>query len=464
MLACQKSAYNVSSKAEYTLRFNILRDEASIDKMIEGLVTPSKPIKVDIKEEVVSQWIQRRKRVFSKGWTKQIIKNTLMHMFDNYTSTIFVTIRNRKPELYIIYNTELNNLKTPILNKLRLPCKLPPWIRVRATGCLLNFELKNDKEFKPFSCNGKEMIDKEWYKTPSYTPIFYYDEFKRFLEYLCKHRAIPDMDFVINYKDQIIAPQTLKSHQMLPIYSNCTAEGYNDIPILTPDELIQIFNIHSISRDCKNPYKGLKTPAWKDRISTAVFRGSATGCGNDVNNNMRFALAALDAAWKKNNMYNEKNTIDGKPFLDAGVVSWGTRRMKVIRGTNRANYPNMKALTSVHGIKLKPFMTMQEQRDYKYVLYVEGNVLAYRLGYLFSTKSVVFYVKSAYKPWFYDKLKHKENCIMIESNLSNLAENITWCKKNDGDAHKIAKSGYNLYKDIIGNKDYVMDYMEQVLI
>jgi hypothetical protein len=336
---------------------------------------------------------------------------------------------------------------------------------VKTTGCLVNFELKDTKHVpsaKQVMCNNKKLIDVEWYQNPTYDPIFYFDEFSKFLEILCKKRDVYDCDFIINFKDQVIIPRSANL-RLLPILSNCTTNIHNDIPIVTPDELVQAFNIHSISRGCLNPYADLPSFAWKERIPTVFFRGSATGCGNDTKTNIRFAVAEIDSKWKLDDTYNHKNNIDGIPFLDAGVVSWGTRRMKVTRGTTKANYPDIGLLTKTHGIKLKDFVSMNDQRQYKYVLYLEGNVFAYRLAYLFSTQSVVFYVESEYKPWFYDLLKHMHNCIMIKRDLSNLASSIEWCKRHDKEAYMIAKNGYQLYKKQIGNKQYILDYMSSVL-
>lgn len=460
MLTCKKTTYDTSKEKEYISRFNIHQDIKSINHLVDNLTIPEVRKNYTPKDNI-KQWIKDKHFKFSKEWSKQIVRKTLLYIFYNSTSSMFVSIRNKTPNVYIIYNPELNNIKDKIL----FPCKIPAWIRVKKTGCLINFDIKKQesKDVKPFVCNGKQIVDTEWYKQQTYTPIFYYDEFSKFLTYLCKHRDIPDMDFVINYKDQLIVPSKYQVENILPIYSNCTADDYNDVPIVTPDELIQIFNIHSISRNCENPFKGLITPAWKNRRATLVFRGSATGCGNDIGTNSRFRVAALDAKWCKDNKYNDKNSVDGVRYLDAGIVSWGTRRMKITRGTNKANYPNIIKLSKEYGIKLKKFMTLQEQRQYKYVLYIEGNVYAYRLAYLFSTKSVVFYVKSDYKPWFYDNLKHMENCIMIENDYSNLADMITWCKTNDKGAYKIAVNGYILYKDTIGKKDVVLDYMTELL-
>lgn len=446
METCKKTLYDITRKDEYIKRFNIIENINDLNNLINTLTKPSITYS-------------------GKLWRKENIRNTLLYLFNNSTSSLFVSIRNKKPIIHLLTKERKNDMIDS--KQMILPCTIPSWILIKRTGCLLNFELRRQSstnDIKSFKCKGKDLIDKEWYKYPTYIPIFYYDEYHKFFIYLCKHRDIQDVDFIINFKDQLIVPSNLNINNMISIYSNCSKNGYKDIPIITPDEIVQIFGVYSISRNCENPFKGLRIPAWKYRKPTVVFRGSATGCGNDIKTNMRLNLAYLDGLWANDPLFNKNNNIDGIPYLDAGIISWGTRKLKIIRETNKADYPNIKELMEKYHIKLKQFMSLQEQRGYKYVIYVEGNVLAYRLAYLFSTKSVVFYVKSEYEPWFYNKLRHMENCIMIESDLTNLSEYITWCKKNDNKAYNIAKNGYKLYKEYIGNKEYVMDYMYNKLL
>ena len=458
MLACKKSIYDKYSQEEFNKRFNVINSKEQITHLVETILPPEvhqSTIKTNVP---LPPWIQAKKKAFVKTWTRQLLSKTLWYMFHVSTSSLFVSIRKGKPVVYLITNP---TMISPAFKHVSFPCKIPSAVRVKTTGCLINFELKDPKNIpsaKNVMCNNKAIVDVEWYKKPSYDPIFYFDEFTALLEILCKKRPIRDCDFLINFKDQVLIPKSLDL-KLLPILSNCTTDDHNDIPIITPDEIVQAFKVHSISRNCVNPYENLPTYLWKDRVPTVIFRGSATGCGNDTTNNIRFAVAEIDAKWAKDDAYNANNTVDKTPFIDAGIVSWGTRRMKIARGTKQANFPDIGNLTKNRGIKLKDYVSMEDQRKYKYALYLEGNVMAYRLAYLFSTQSVVFYVESEYKPWFYDLLKDNQNCIFIKRDLSNLAKAIAWCKTHDKEAHKIATNGYQMYKKFIGNKDYILDYM-----
>lgn len=472
MQACKKSAYDQKSKKQFNDRFNVINTKEQLTHLVETLPPPefTKTHQTTKAPNSLPPWIQDKKKAFSKSWSKQALTKTLWYVFHVSTSSLFVSIRKSKPIVYLITNP---NMISPAFKHVQFPCKIPSTIRVKTTGCLINFELKDPNSqhipsHQSVMCNNKPLVDVEWYKNPSYDPIFYFDEFTALLNILCKKRTIQDCDFIINFKDQVLLPRSsdpsLKTNILLPILSNCTSDNHLDIPIITPDEIVQAFKVHSISRNCVNPYDNLPTFPWKDRIPTAIFRGSATGCGSTTTTNIRIAVAALDALWNKDNTYNHNNMIDKIPFMDAGIVSWGTRRMKIARGTTQANYPNIPHLTKHHDIKLKEFVSMEDQRKYKYALYLEGNVMAYRLAYLFSTKSVVLYVESEYKPWFYDLLRDNHNCIFIKRDLSNLAKVIKWCKEHDKEAYQIATNGYNMYKKIIGNKDYILDYMQHILL
>ncbi len=67
-------------------------------------------------------------------------------------------------------------------------------------------------------------------------------------------------------------------------------------------------------------------------------------------------------------------------------------------------------------------MSHQEQAKYKYIIYIEGNVSAYRGAFLFSMGSVVIWIKSNFKLWFEKKLKHRENCILIEPDFQRILQ------------------------------------------
>jgi hypothetical protein len=89
---------------------------------------------------------------------------------------------------------------------------------------------------------------------------------------------------------------------------------------------------------------------------------------------------------------------------------------------------------------------------------VDGNVAAYRLGFLFSLNAVVFIVDGKYKLWFQDKLVENKHYIRIKSDLSDLKEKIYWCKKHDAECKQIALNALKFHNETFTN-DHMYDYM-----
>ena len=61
---------------------------------------------------------------------------------------------------------------------------------------------------------------------------------------------------------------------------------------------------------------------WSDKIETAVFRGSTTGCGVDFETNLRLRLAKLSI----DSTPKDKHVV---PYLDAKITKWNLRPRKL---------------------------------------------------------------------------------------------------------------------------------------
>ena len=98
---------------------------------------------------------------------------------------------------------------------------------------------------------------------------------------------------------------------------------------------------------CANLNRGDIVTDWNKKIPTAIFRGSATGCGITPETNQRLKVAELSEIWSKDNNYNKNNKIDGIPYLNAGVVGWNRRDKKFIGkpvdiiNTSRLNFKKL---------------------------------------------------------------------------------------------------------------------------
>ena len=95
------------------------------------------------------------------------------------------------------------------------------------------------------------------------------------------------------------------------------------------------------------------------------------------------------------------------------------------------------------GVNLVEYVDQEEQKKYKYVIYIEGNSAAYRLSYMLSNDYVVLIVKSKFKLWYEELLKEYEHYVPIKEDLSDLSEIIKWCKQNDSKCKEIMINANN---------------------
>ena len=163
---------------------------------------------------------------------------------------------------------------------------------------------------------------------------------------------------------------------------------------------------------------------------------------------MRLKLAYLSNKWQ--------DADTNKQILDAKIVRWAFKLKKTEKDHyfNRISTKKLNAL----GIELGDKVPIDELYKYKYLINVDGNVAAYRLGFLFSLNSVVFIVDGKYKLWFQDKLVENKHYISIKSDLSDLKEKIFWCKNHDKECKEIANNGLEFYEKTF-SKENMFDYM-----
>lgn len=373
---------------------------------------------------------------------KQSIINTFKYIFYNHFSGIYVSIRDSKVKFFRLFENEkyINQYSEELKNK--------SYINVR-----------EPETWKIIQCVARKY---DYSKSDQHYVVDYYHEMEVLFNLLCEKSLVSDIDFFINYRDQNILKKDLtdpfhhitdsknsklKQHKYTsyaPIFSFCTQDNYLDIPIITPNDISRISGGYIIGA-CNTNFETDINRDWKTKKNIAIFRGSSTGCGYDIESNPRLKISYLNQKWKKQN----------KKLIDAGIVRLNTRAIKKV--SNKKFGKSKKNL-----VPELYFMSMKEQSNYKYTICIEGYVSAYRLGYLFSTNSVVIYIKSDYKPWFYHLLDHKYNCIMVKNDLSDLEEKIKWLQKNDKQSELIAMRGLELYMDHLITMP-IIRYMNLVL-
>lgn len=381
------------------------------------------------------------------------VKASLFYMFNKYKMGYYVRIRNNKLVLFCyLYNVNYSNplsdkFKVPYYNSKIISKDKTKWMDL---GSMIR---SSEKKYEDFA------ID------------FYYYQVKFFIQHILENYKIQDCDFIVSHKDRLTIKQDLteaseevvgsekyplnkkfKFKEYIPFLSFCYNKRYSDIPMPTPDDILREYNLFIPGNgNCKNYYIVDLNHDWNKKKNIAVFRGSFTGSSSHIRRNPRLHVSLLNNQWKYDT---------DKKLLDAGITNFRGR----FRGRKEINkkYIEFLDVNYTKQLNIEP-LDHKEQSYYKYVLYIEGNVAAYRGAYLFAFKSVVLWVESKkYYLWFEPHLKNKKNCIIIKHDLSNLKESIEWLQNNDDKAKEIAEEGYKLYTDIL-TKNGLEDYFQYLL-
>lgn len=206
------------------------------------------------------------------------------------------------------------------------------------------------------------------------------------------------------------AASPLLHTRALPVLSGYTGPEYADIPIPLPNDVAVI-----------------RFTPWASRHARAVFRGSATGCGNTVSTNQRIALVALSRS--------------APTVLDAKLTSW-SHRDKVAGGRVHRTHPlpDMQASRTF-------FLSPQAQTRFKYTVYVDGHSASNRFACLLAMHSCILRVASpANLPgselWFYHMLKPWVHYVPVAADLSDLLTQLHWLCAHDAIAERIARNGW----------------------
>ena len=286
-----------------------------------------------------------------------------------------------------------------------------------------------------------------------YTPSR--DKTRRLNEYydVMDGMQIPNGMFILNMTDAVILrndgtepfPMVTGSKRLgkynfshhIPIMSMSGQAGYSDIPIPNYDDIINIYDDNKMLE-----YTTYITTWENKKISKAVFRGGPSGCGYTPESNMRLKLKTINSKYLDVELTGKGRTIDSMSIKFDPVYGLGMLNT---------------------GIKPAPaFLTMLEQSNYKYIIHVDGNVIAYRLLTTMRTGSLILRVASPYRSWFDHLIQPSVHYIEIKQDLSDLKERLDWCIKNDTKCKEIAQNGLNFAISIL-RKDFLKSYFQKIL-
>lgn len=221
-----------------------------------------------------------------------------------------------------------------------------------------------------------------------------------------------------------IEPPTPIQTPLLPIFSTSGQQGYWDIPIPTYD-------------DIKHDTAIQWNTDWDTKKEVAVFRGGPTGCGTRADTNSRLAVAKMKS-----------------PLLDAGVVSGESRSI-------RFDPKHGLSMLSMEGITPVGRLSMEQQSDHKYIIHIDGNVLAYRLLTTMLSGSLILRIKSPYVSWIDHYLFPNQHYIEVEE-PKDLLKKIAWCKENDEICQRIALRSKELATRVL-SPHFLKDYFTKLV-
>jgi hypothetical protein len=172
---------------------------------------------------------------------------------------------------------------------------------------------------------------------------------------------------------------------------------------------------------------------WQDRERRVFWRGSSTGGGF---NNLtvesflglpRYRLCAagarlhglLDA--KLTNIVHAKGASEAEQILD---------------------FLNSQGLFA-------PRVPQIEFMKYRFQIDIDGISNAWGLLLKLLMGSCVLKVASEWRQWYYDKLRPWVHYVPVKNDLSDLAEQVSWCLEHDSDAEEIGSRGRELASGIV---------------
>ncbi|PYE86531.1 glycosyl transferase family 90 [Phyllobacterium leguminum] len=101
---------------------------------------------------------------------------------------------------------------------------------------------------------------------------------------------------------------------------------------------------------------------------------------------------------------------------------------------------------------MKPWLSMEQQLGYKYIVSVEGNDVATNLKWIMSSNSLCMMPKCVYETWFMEGLLVPGfHFVLLNDDISDLEEKISYYNDNPAEAEEIIKSA-QMYTSMFYNK------------
>lgn len=133
---------------------------------------------------------------------------------------------------------------------------------------------------------------------------------------------------------------------------------------------------------------------------------------------------------------------------------------------------NRDTLLFRYKLALKENMTIQQMRQYKYIISLEGNDKDSGLNWKLKSNSVVLMCKPIINSWLMEeKLQPNVHYIQIKDDLSDLEEKIDWCNNHSNICHDIIYNANqymtqfdDLYTENLIESEVLTNFLEKIKI
>ena len=414
------------------------------------------------------------------NYNYESIYNTFNYLFNYMKKGIYVSIRNNKLKFLPFSNANyrnpnfarlyLDNKDKKLLNELKEEVQHR---RGKNKEKIKEIYEKLNKKLSEFEkrTNQKREFEKDrqrWISNNCNIRNFgqgnvegdiNHNIYRDLLEETCKTIKVNDCDFFMNVRDfpllhkrylepynelfddiheRAVIPRMYQT-KMCPILSNSKNEDYGDILMVNADDWSRVSKKYYMDwKDgCKKKTDILMKIKFKDKINKVIFRGSATGCGQTIETNMRLKAAEIGKNYPE--------------IFDIGITDWNARPKK------SKNKPVDIIDSRNFSFSLKEKIVDEEKFKYKYILHIDGHVSAYRLGGELNSGSVILKVESKNIQWISHLLEAYIHYVPIKKDLSDLVEKYEWCENNEKACEKIINNSKLIYKKFL-SKDGILSY------
>ena len=430
-------------------------------------------------DQFLQEWVLFNREIPESNCEKQELSvhdifNTYCYIQDKFKKGCFVQIHQNQIKTFLPFSKQ--NFRNDWGDHIKIDPKFKGDVMV-----LMEYIFQNNSSSIKFD---EKKINRDifsWYGNNGLIRMEYplsendngYNILDDMFETLARERNIPSIDFFLNKRDfpvlrkdrnesyvSFFGKTKLLSHHYEtygPILSMNSSDDHEDIAIPTWDDWRRVSYLHDGKLFGKDYFtyestSDFDTVPWECKKNVAVWRGSSTGIGTTVHDNIRLFY---------NNYSLEKRVdTDGNLFLDAGITKWNLRPRK------HENSPYVTTLYQEDfDFEKADFLSLKDQCAFKYILHLPGHVCAYRLSYELFSGSVILFYPSEHKLWFTDMLRPYEHFVPIEPGFdaSNIENCIRWCKENDEKCREIAQNARKFAQTYL-TRDGILDFLQKVLI